>query len=153
MRKWEGKVWDLEALGTWYSWTLRQRSCWCYYLLATERVCDASLPCDPQTMAAATQEGMLLRSGNPTSVENWSDPWNMCKVKGTLVTSNQNCWKNWSASVEKGWGSMSKPVLRHHVICFDSRFNIILMYADRNSHQHMLRPFHQLSTDRTSEES
>ena len=53
----------------------------------------------------------------------------------------------WSASVEQGWGSMSKPALRHHVVCFDSRFNIILMYADRNSHQHMLRPFRDLSTN------
>ena len=47
-------------------------------------------------------------------------------------------------TIEKGWRSMSEPTLRHHVVCFDNRINIILVNSNSNSHQHMLRPFYNL---------
>ena len=34
---------------------------------------------------------------------------------------------------------MGKPTLTHQVIGFNSTFNIIFVYADRNAHIHMLR--------------
>ena len=39
---------------------------------------------------------------------------------------------------------MSEPPLRHHVICLDSRINIVLVNSNRNPHQHVLRPFYNL---------
>ena len=39
---------------------------------------------------------------------------------------------------------MSKPSLRHHVVCFDGRIYVILVNPNSNPHQHVLRPFHNL---------
>lgn len=39
---------------------------------------------------------------------------------------------------------MSEPPLRHHVICLDSRINILLVNSNSNPHQHVLRPFNDL---------
>jgi hypothetical protein len=38
------------------------------------------------------------------------------------------------ASIEKGWGGMSKPALGHEMVGFDGRINVLLVYPYRNSH-------------------
>lgn len=46
--------------------------------------------------------------------------------------------------IEQGGGSMCEPSLRHHMIRFDCRINIILVNSNSNPHQHVLRSFHNL---------
>lgn len=41
---------------------------------------------------------------------------------------------------------MSEPPLRHHVIRLDSSINILLVNSNSNPHQHVLRPFNNLSS-------
>lgn len=48
----------------------------------------------------------------------------------------------WSACIEKGWSSMSEPMLRHQMVCFQSRISVIFVNTNRNPHQHVLWPFY-----------
>ena len=49
-----------------------------------------------------------------------------------------------SSSIEKCWRCMGEPSLRHHVVSSDSRFYVILVNPNRDSHQHVLGPFNNL---------
>ena len=40
---------------------------------------------------------------------------------------------------------MSEPSLRHQMISFDNRIDIILVDTNSNPHQHVLRPFNNIS--------
>lgn len=50
-----------------------------------------------------------------------------------------------NARVEEGGGGMSEHEFRHEVISFKGIFKIVLVDADRDPHQHVLRPLHNLS--------
>jgi len=49
-----------------------------------------------------------------------------------------------SSSIEKSRRCVGEPSLRHHVVSFNSRVYVILVNPNRDSHQHVLRPFHNL---------
>mmetsp|Transcript_49580 Transcript_49580/g.137713 ORF Transcript_49580/g.137713 Transcript_49580/m.137713 type:complete len:323 (-) Transcript_49580:26-994(-) len=55
--------------------------------------------------------------------------------------------RRWSARVEQCWRRMRERPARHQVVGLHCRLQVSCMDADRNPHQHVLRPLHDLPMD------
>ncbi|KAL5716767.1 hypothetical protein ACHQM5_009890 [Ranunculus cassubicifolius] len=40
---------------------------------------------------------------------------------------------------------MGEPALGHQMVCLECRFNVVLVYANRDSHQHVLWSFNNFA--------
>ena len=45
-------------------------------------------------------------------------------------------------SIEQGWGGVGEPAFTQQVVRLNGALNVGLVHANRDSHEHVLRPLH-----------
>ncbi|MPC34506.1 hypothetical protein E2C01_027898 [Portunus trituberculatus] len=65
------------------------------------------------------------------------------------ITESSAPGELWAAggSIEERWRGVSEPLPRQQLIGLNGSINVLLVDANRHSHQHVLRPLHHLAVD------